>query len=311
MDLKTGINEKDLDNQRLGDLFGEALGDLPTAAETGAAWETFARRHHQARRRRLYLPAAGIAAAVALLLAVWQPWQAGNREIEVFAPVDSPRRLTFAESGGTITALTPPATTTAIELADGTRVELCANSKLEYPDTFTGTLREVRLTGKARFDVAPDTARPFVVSTGSYRTRVLGTVFDVDAYVARQPQVTLYEGRVRLSDIDRRHTRDIRPGERATVSAEGDIRLAKTKSTPREGWTQGEFLFDNAELGSVMREIGSWYNTRVVFHTPGLLEERIYFRLSRQAPVDRVLDALNDLGIARFETEGQKIVVSR
>ena len=73
--------EKDTHNQssqengtwndhQLEQLFGEALGDIPTADETRKAWQTFIRRHrirHQS-IRRITIP--GIAAAVIALVLV-------------------------------------------------------------------------------------------------------------------------------------------------------------------------------------------------------------------------------------------------
>lgn len=60
--------------------------------------------------------------------------------------------------------------------------------------------REVHLTGEARFEVAKDAERPFIVSSGKMQTQVLGTVFDVNAYPGKVAAVTLFQGRVRISD---------------------------------------------------------------------------------------------------------------
>lgn len=61
-------------DHQLEQLFGEALGDIPTADETRKAWQTFIRRHrirHQS-IRRITIP--GIAAAVIALVLVFQPF---------------------------------------------------------------------------------------------------------------------------------------------------------------------------------------------------------------------------------------------
>ena len=48
----------------------------------------------------------------------------------------------------------------------------------------------------------------------------------------------------------------------------------------------------------------------IFFRSHSLLEERIYFSASRHLPVGEILNVLNDLQIARFIVEGDKIVVS-
>ena len=58
-----------------------------------------------------------------------------------------------------------------------------------------------------------------------------------------------------------------------------------------------------------MQEIGTWYNLSVTFETARLLDERIHFRLSRQQPVDVILQVLSDIGIAQFVRREEGIVV--
>ena len=167
---------------QLEQLFGEALGDTPTADETRKAWQTFIRRHrirHQSIRRIMIL---GIAAAVIALALVFQPLlQPEQQEVEVFTSLEVPEEITFREEGKRIIVSTPPATITSVQLSDGSKVLLSANSRLEYLKEFTDTIRSVKLSGEARFEVAKDASRPFIVCTEQLQTRVLGTVFDVKA----------------------------------------------------------------------------------------------------------------------------------
>ena len=88
--------------------------------------------------------------------------------------------------------------TTSITLGDGTQVLLSANSRLIYDKDFTDKKREVTLVGEARFSVAKDANRPFIVRTEQIQTQVLGTVFDVKVYPQTIPDVTLYEGKVEV-----------------------------------------------------------------------------------------------------------------
>jgi ferric-dicitrate binding protein FerR (iron transport regulator) len=73
-----------------------------------------------------------------------------------------------------------------INLPDGSKVVLNANSKLEYPPGFSNNTREVYLDGEAYFDIAHDPGKPFIVHTGSISTRVLGTAFNINAYRSQQ-----------------------------------------------------------------------------------------------------------------------------
>ena len=52
-----------------------------------------------------------------------------------------------------------------LTLSDGTRVWMNADSRLEFPEQFSGSRRTVRLYGEAYFEVAKDRRHPFVVET--------------------------------------------------------------------------------------------------------------------------------------------------
>lgn len=305
-------NHTETNDQRLKALFGEALGTTPTTEQTEQAWQEFItpRRASSSKRKNLYISITSAAALIMLMLVLWplMRTETSTENIQVFASLDSPKEVTFSEEGERIEVSTPAGTTTSLTLSDGTEVLLSANSRLEYTKVFSAEKREVTLTGEARFSVAKDANRPFIVRTEQIQTQVLGTVFDVKAYPKTLPDVTLYEGKVEVS-LNGSSPQLMQPGEQASISQEGKLQLAKA-STDQGKWTEGEFAFDNRELKSVMQEIGSWYNISVVFHSRPLLEERIYFRMNRAASVEDVLGVLNDMGIAKFELTGKKIVVA-
>ncbi|KAF5277280.1 hypothetical protein FQR65_LT16056 [Abscondita terminalis] len=52
-----------------------------------------------------------------------------------------------------------------IDLSDGTRVWLNAESSVRFPTSFTGDERVVEITGEAFFDVQKQKGKPFIVKT--------------------------------------------------------------------------------------------------------------------------------------------------
>lgn len=195
-------------------LFGEALGDIPTADETRKAWQTFIRRHrirHQSIRRITILYSRRCHRLGTCIPAFLQP---EPQEVEVFTSLEVPEEITFREEGKRIIVSTPPATITSVQLSDGSKVLLSANSRLEYQKEFTDTIRSVKLSGEARFEVAKDASRPFIVCTEQLQTRVLGTVFDMKAYPRYSPDVILYQGRVNVSHTKRNQSKEMHLGNK-------------------------------------------------------------------------------------------------
>lgn len=70
----------------------------------------------------------------------------------------------------------------SVKLADGTKVMLGAGSKLTYPQKFSGSNREVKLSGQAFFNVSPDKSHPFIVKTKKMDVTVMGTSFEIFSY---------------------------------------------------------------------------------------------------------------------------------
>ena len=305
------MKDENTNDQRLKALFGEALGTTPTPEQTEQAWQEFItpRRASSTKRKNLYIGITSAAALIILMLVLWPLMRTDipKESIQVFASLESPKEITYTEKGEQMEISTPAGTTTSITLNDGTQVLLSANSRLKYAKNFSSEIREVTLTGEARFHVAKDASRPFIVRTEQIQTQVIGTVFDVKAYPRTLPDVTLYEGKVEVS-LNGTSPQLMQPGEQAFLNKKGKLQLAKA-SEEKGKWAEGEFAFDNRELMAVMQEIGSWYNISVVFHSRPLLEERIYFRMKRVKEVKGVLQVLNDMGIAKFEIMDDRIVV--
>lgn len=91
-----------------------------------------------------------------------------------------------------------------VVLDDGSRVDL--NTATHLTVHLSRDRRAVALeTGEVLFEVAPDPARPFVVTAGALRIRDIGTRFDVD----RRPErvtVAVLEGRVQIdAELERYH----------------------------------------------------------------------------------------------------------
>ncbi|MBF4516881.1 FecR domain-containing protein [Flavobacterium sp. ANB] len=83
-------------------------------------------------------------------------------------------------------------------LPDGTRVWLNENSELEYPSKFSPDKRTVTLKGEAFFEVKRDPSRPFIISSGTIKTTVLGTSFNIKAYGDKEPEVNVRTGKVKV-----------------------------------------------------------------------------------------------------------------
>ena len=87
-------------------------------------------------------------------------------------------------------------------LDDGSTLEL--NSASAARVQFTAAERRVQLeSGEAHFAVAHETARPFIVSAGGIAVRAVGTAFNVRYTAGGDIEVTVTEGKVAVSGVER------------------------------------------------------------------------------------------------------------
>ena len=163
-------------------------------------------------------------------------------------------------------------------LADGTRVELNANTSLRFENG--AAERRVRLSGgEALFTVTKDPNRPFFVETPAGFVRVTGTKFNVRIEpAARGFEVTVVEGSVEVAPAEGNGGRSVSPiplgardqfstrhGQRALLPGQLDDALA---------WREGHVVFYGVPLAEALARFAH-YHGRAISVASDLAGERI------------------------------------
>jgi transmembrane sensor len=195
-------------------------------------------------------------------------------------------------------------------LSDGSHVWLNAGSSVTYPVSFTGKVRDVRITGEAYFEVAHDAGKPFEVSKEDMHVTVLGTHFNVNAFDDEPViKVTLLEGSVMVGNGEMR--KELKPGQQAQLvplASSGEIKVL-TEANIEEvmAWKEGYFHFEQADLRTILREFSRWYDVEVKYE--GTVTDRKFFGVvKRSNSLQKVLEMLQDNNIV-YRVEGEKLIV--
>ena len=195
-----------------------------------------------------------------------------------------------------------------LTLSDGSRVWLNAESSLRYPVAFTGSVRNVEITGEAYFEVSKDPQRRFNVISGGLTTGVLGTHFNVNTY-ADEPsmKVTLLEGSVRVHYKSGEEVM-LQPGEQASVSGASPLHVTEGIDTEAViAWKNENFMMKGTDLGALARQMARWYNIRVVFESK-IPDRKFGGSISRNVNLSTMLRALQESGIESRIEEGKVII---
>ncbi len=204
------------------------------------------------------------------------------------------------------TISTPRAGQYRLTLTDGTKVWLNAATSLQFPASFSGKERRVKLSGEAYFEVAPNAAQPFIVETPQQSIEVLGTHFNVNAYEEEaQTKTTLLEGKVKVQTGS--SVSIIKPGEQAASMQPGSIRVSEADTEEAIAWKNGYFKFNKADIQTIMRQLERWYDVEVKYE--GAVPTDLFVgKINRSENISGVLRIL-ELSKVQFKIENRKIIV--
>ena len=163
---------------------------------------------------------------------------------------------------------TPYGTWSVVNLPDGSKVWLNANSELRYLSDFNADTRTVELTGQGYFEVTKNAHKPFIVKADKdYSVEVLGTSFNVSAYKDESMiETTLVEGSVKLNVVSggKRMTQMLKPNEKAEYQkGAGKIKVFDVNTEYDTAWKNGEIIFRNHPMDKVLKTLERHYH--VVF----------------------------------------------
>ncbi len=233
-----------------------------------------------------------------------------------------------------------------IVLPDGTSVWLNAGSKLTYNDGFAKGNRKVSIEGEALFNVEKNPSIPFFVSTRNMTIKVLGTVFNVEAYPGDfDIQTTLISGRIQVSLSEEPGKKILlSPHEKLTVNA-GEADSLKAEKRNRESkpgkdklqaipkpnrlkyqvqtlpvnpidsvsytetaWVHDRLAFVNESFGSVAKKLERKYDVRIIFED-NKLKNIVMSGIFKKEKIGEALQVLQMITRFNYRVEGDSVFI--
>lgn len=182
-----------------------------------------------------------------------------------------------------------------LRLPDGSTVWLNSASSIQYPNGFSGDKRIVRVQGEVYFEVAKNTAMPFIVQTAhGPDVCVTGTRFTVSAYKGDSTvKTTLLEGQVKISGQG--FTDSLQAGEQAIATVGRKLKKIKVMDQPEQrvqGWKANKFIWKQTDLKTILEDLSHFYGYNISYK--GEIANKIYdFSLDRSASLDTIFKVLH------------------
>lgn len=161
-----------------------------------------------------------------------------------------------------------------IDLADGTRIDLNKNTRLEVTMK-TDSRHASLIEGEALFTVSKDSRRPFFITVGDTQVEVVGTVFNILRH-AGEVTVTVSEGIVDVSPLPKALSVKKAPTfQKERLTAGKQLRhIEGTETTAIRtvqannivAWRDGQLIYNNAPLTEVAKDLKRYFNIDIQVH---------------------------------------------
>lgn len=152
----------------------------------------------------------------------------------------------------------------SIALADGSHIILDAETRIGV--WYGSRERRLRLiAGRARFDVAHEAKRPFIVDVATGRVIAHGTVFDV-AIDGRKASVALLRGSIEVAPgpaTAEEHARLLRPGQQVAFASAHVLPRSAQQSALALRWPDGVLEFTGTRLDDAVAAINKYNDVQL------------------------------------------------
>ncbi|GAB3899024.1 FecR domain-containing protein [Larkinella knui] len=198
-----------------------------------------------------------------------------------------------------------------LRLSDGSLVKLNSDTKLRFPKAFDHTVRTVYLQGEAFFNVERDESKPFVISAGDLKIKVLGTSFNVKNYNdENEVEITVRSGRVSVNLNSNSSTPIILIKDQKLIynKASGEFKITDVNAAQESSWVNGSLQFNNTPMLSVERAIEKWYDVDIIIENKALYNTSftgVHFNESLTSMLESITYAID----AQYEINGRTVVI--
>ena len=185
------------------------------------------------------------------------------------------------QTGEAFIAQTAEQETQNLTLSDGSQITLNESSSLAYAADFGKRTREVLFEGEAKFSVAKDAERPFIIRVGDFSVTVLGTEFNLRAY----PTDSLYTLELLSGKVKVKYLQD------SVYALPGDLVQFNTITET----FRMKLEANNILLSDLVNRLERLYDVRIEVGDTALAHETLYISINTDDSFEDVCAALETL----------------
>jgi transmembrane sensor len=195
----------------------------------------------------------------------------------------------------------------SIQLSDGSKIYLAANSSFQYPEKFLGKERKVLLLkGNAFFEIAKDKKHPFIITSGEIKTRVVGTSFHIQMSKTKS-EVIVVTGKVNVSS--KGQSVDLLPNEEVLFESHKLVKQQADKSF-LVNWYAADLTLNQTTLQRVITILQYKYGVSFQFENQSVLSTPVTVFIEKDASLESVLKQINYITNLNFNVYDKTVKVN-
>lgn len=197
----------------------------------------------------------------------------------------------------------------SLTLSDGSILTMNSESEIRIPEYFDDTQRNVYMSGEIYFEIARDTAVPFIVHTDRGNIKVLGTSFNVRDYQDEAfLEATLVSGKIAFSLSGKEVY--LEPSEQLRLNKEsGETTVKMVDVCLSCSWKEGRFAFEKERLENIMNTISRWYNINVSYEDQAVKDILFTGNIKRYGDLEQVIEMLKLINKIDIEVKGNDVFI--
>lgn len=207
------------------------------------------------------------------------------------------------------TLYVPKGKTFKVQLSDGTKIIVNADTEITYPVNFLPSKeREIRLRGEAYFQVAKDSLRPFIAHTRNQKVRVYGTTFNIKAYPEDLfDKTVLVEGLVGVSTGESEVR--IIPGEMASTRRGGELEVQEVDIDRYTAWTQDRLVFKSDRFEEIIKVLERKFDVEIDNKYEELNAEKFTAKFNHEKKLEQILKLFSESRPFKFRRENNHVII--
>ncbi len=186
-----------------------------------------------------------------------------------------------------------------IILPDESSVFMNINTEIIYPKKFSKNNREISLKkGEAFFEITPDKNKPFIIHTGIFDVKVVGTSFNIKIdSVSNTISVTVKTGIVQVypgnkNNIELTEKNNLYAGQCVIYNVKTNcLKIFQNTDNNYLSWKTNILIFDKTPLDSVIKTLENNYHIQFILDQPELSDLKLSARFSTNN-IDEVIEML-------------------